>query len=135
MKSVAAEFFVKVIESLTQVRGRESDGRQNGENSIALEQSKINSVGQRFLLFHWYLCVSKRTKLPGRGVHSEVRETGKRLVRELAVTDSLTVCSVQSKGLVREVAVTDSLTVCSVQGKGLVREVAVTDSLTVCRIS
>ena len=30
------------------------------------------------------------------------------------MTDSLTVCGVQGKGLVREVAVTDSLTVCRI---------------------
>ena len=36
-----------------------------------------------------YLCVCRRTKLPGRGVHSEeVREIGRRRVREEVVTDS-----------------------------------------------
>ena len=38
------------------------------------------------------LCVCRRTKLPGRGVHSEkVREIGKRYVREevVGVVDSL----------------------------------------------
>ena len=36
-----------------------------------------------------YLCVCRRTKLPGRGVLSEeVREIGRRRVREEVVTDN-----------------------------------------------
>ena len=32
-----------------------------------------------------YPCVCRRTKLPGRGVHSEVRELGRRWVREVVI--------------------------------------------------
>ena len=61
-------------------------------------QTKRNSGGQTFCskMGHTkYLCICSRTKLPGRGVHSEkIRETGRRWT-EVAVTDSwqFVVCS------------------------------------------
>ena len=69
LKSVAAVFVVKVIESLTQFWRHEYDGRQNGENSIALERSKINSVGLRFLLFI-AICVSIEERSLLEGVYT-----------------------------------------------------------------
>ena len=51
-----------------------NDGCQKGENSIALEhrRERVLAKGFRFSIRDSkYLCVCRRMKLPGRGVHSE----------------------------------------------------------------
>ena len=52
----------------------ECDGCQKGASFIALEHSRINSVGRRFCSNMGdtkYPCFCRRTKLSGRGVHSK----------------------------------------------------------------
>ena len=63
----------------------ECDGCQKGENSIALEHSKKRHWPKVKISFKIgrtkYLCVCRRMKLTGRGVHSEkVGERGRRWV-------------------------------------------------------
>jgi len=52
------------------------------EYSVTLEHSSRNSTGQRFCSNMGdtdYQCICRRTKLPGRDLHSEkVREIGRR---------------------------------------------------------